>query len=107
MQIQINPGDVTVSDAMEEHIRTALDSAMRHVADRVTRIEVHLRDDASKKAGERDKRCTIEVRIAGMQPLAVEHQSDDLYDAIRQAAGKAQRAVEHKLDRRDTHHKGQ
>ena len=103
MKLQINAGDVEMSEAIREKVTDEVNNAMRHVTERVTRVEVHLRDDAAKKAGDRDKRCTIEVRLAGLQPMAVEHDSDDLYDAIKQAAGKAQRAVEHKLDRQGIH----
>ncbi len=103
MQIQINAGDVQVTDAIEQHIHDSLEQALKHHPERVTRIEVHLRDDASKRQGVKDKRCKIEVRLAGLDPLAVEGDSDDLYDAIKQAAGKAKRAVEHKLERHDQH----
>jgi ribosomal subunit interface protein len=103
MQIQINTSDIELSQAIDQHVRTSIEHAMRHVADRVTRVEVHLHDTNAKKPGDDDKRCTVEVRLAGLQPLAVDHNSHDLYEAIKQAAGKARRAVERKLDRHDTH----
>jgi ribosomal subunit interface protein len=105
MKLQINAGDVELTDAIREHITESVEQAMKHHADRITRVEVHLHDEASKRAAAKDKKCTVEVRLAGMQPLAVEYDSDDLYDAIKQAARKAHRAVEHKLDRHDGHTK--
>jgi len=103
MQLQINAGDVELTDAIRQHIEDSVQQAFKHHADRITRVEVHLHDEASKRQATKDKKCTIEVRLAGMQPLAVEHDADDLYDAIKQAAGKAHRAVDHKLDRHDGH----
>lgn len=99
MQIQINAGDVDNSQAIQQHVTESIEAALKHHADRVTRVEVHLRDDNAHKAANNDKRCTVEVRLAGMQPLAVEHDSSDLYEAIKQAAGKAGRAVARKLER--------
>ena len=98
MKIQINAGDVHHSEAVDTHIHSKLATVLKRWGDRVTRVEVHLRDLNASKGGP-DKRCTVEVRLAGHQPLAVEADNRDLYDAITEAAGKAERAVEHKLER--------
>lgn len=98
MQIQVNPGDATVTDELEHTVHEEVKKATAHFAQRVTRIEAHLRDLNGPKSG-LDKRCTIEVRLAGLDPIAVEHDATDMYEAIRGAAGKMQRAVEHLLDR--------
>ena len=102
MQIQINPGDVDTSPAIDERIEKAVEHAMRHVKDRITRIEVHLHDENGPKHGN-DKRCTMEARIAGKDPIAVHHDAPDLYAAIEGAAGKLERAVTHKLERTAQH----
>ncbi|MEM6553843.1 MAG: HPF/RaiA family ribosome-associated protein [Planctomycetota bacterium] len=102
MKIQVNFGDVDTSPALIEHAEDRIHSAFRHVEDRVTRVEVHLRDDNAQKHGSNDQRCTIEARIAGQQPLAVEATGEDLYAVIADAAHKAGRAVSHKLERLGT-----
>ena len=56
---------------------------MAHLSDRITRIEVHLSDENSLKGGDHDKRCMLEARIAGMQPLAVTHLAESLVAAVR------------------------
>ena len=100
MQIQINFGDIQNSNAVEEHVSQCLEKALEHVSDRVTRVEVHLRDDKQGRDGHDDKRCTMEVRLAGEQPMAVESRSSDIYHSITETAEKLGRAVGHKIDRK-------
>lgn len=102
MMIQINYGDVQVSDAVSEHVTASVEDAMRLHADRVTRVEVHLRDDKKQRRGPDDNRCQMEVRLAGEQPMSVEARSGDIYDAVRQCAEKMRRAVARKLDRQQS-----
>ncbi len=72
MQIQINYGDIDGSDALGEAVEKAVHKELANVADRITRVEVHLRDDKQKRRGPDDKRCLMEARIASERPLAVE-----------------------------------
>jgi putative sigma-54 modulation protein len=102
MQIQIHTNGVQNSAALNERALHSIESAMKVWRDQVTRVEVHLHDDNGPKSG-RDKRCVLEIRLAGLQPMAVEAANEDLYKAIDEAAGKAERAVRHKLERHDAH----
>ena len=65
--------------------------------ERITRVEVALSDLNSRKLGERDKRCIMEARLGGMQPIAVSHEAPTLTEAIHVAADKLERAVEDAL----------
>ncbi len=96
MQIQINPGDVEATESLEAHIENEIRDKLKHIADQVTRIEVHLHDTRGPKHGV-DKRCMIEARLAGLDPIAVDHDSTQMYDAVEGAAGKLSRAINHKL----------
>jgi ribosomal subunit interface protein len=98
MQIQINPGDVQNSEALDQHAREKVTVALRHYAEQVTRVEVHLANLNANKGGV-SLRCTIEARLAHHQPLAVEHDAEDMYKAIDLAADKLERAVTRKLER--------
>jgi ribosomal subunit interface protein len=102
MQIQIYAADVNHSSAVDEHTRHEIEHALKRFAEQVTRIEVHLHDDNGPKSG-KDKRCVVEVRLAGHQPMAVEGQAVDMYEAIRVTCGKLERAVQHKLERHEAH----
>lgn len=100
MQVQVNFGSIESSSALEDHVRTELESAIGRFEQRLTRIEAHLHDDNSPaKAGSRDKRCTLEARPAGMQPVSVEDEADDIYDAVRGAASKLKRALAKRLQK--------
>jgi ribosome-associated translation inhibitor RaiA len=100
MQVQINFGDVQKSDAVASALNDQLNDSLRLFRDRITRVEVHLRDDNGPKAGV-DKRCLLEARLAGMEPLAVEARGTDIYQVIIDAAGKLERAIRHKIERHD------
>jgi len=102
MQVQVNFGDIEHSPALREHAEQAVHKSLEHIIDRVTRVEVHLRDDKQKRRGPDDKRCTIEARPAGGQPLAVEAKSNDIYQAVTDAAGRLGRACHNWFERRDT-----
>jgi len=100
MQVQINYGDIDGSDALAEHVNSQLEKALTHVAHQITRVEVHLRDDKQKRHGPDDRRCTLEARLAGMQPMAVDARADDIYKAVTDAAAKLGRAVTRTVERR-------
>ena len=102
MQIQINSGHMTPTAAIEEHIETKVEHEMKRFADRITRVEVHLRDDNGPKGGA-DKHCLLEARIAGLDPVVAEHAAGDMYLAIDTAAEKLHRAIGHKIERHDAH----
>ncbi len=98
MQVQINFSDVSKSDALVDRVHQELDRKLKRFGERITRVEVHLHDDNSHRGGV-DKRCTLEARPAGGQPVAVESESGDLYTAIKEAAEKLERALARRLER--------
>lgn len=102
MQIQIHTAGVDNSEAVITRTREEIEHALRNFRDQVTRVEIHLHDDNGPKHG-KDKRCVLEIRLAGHQPMAVEAADVDLYQAITMAAGKAERAVRHKVERHEAH----
>lgn len=99
MMVQINAGDIQSSQALREHVHQAVAAALKHVSEKMTRVEVHLRDDNAGKSAADDKRVTMEGRIAGQPPLVVEHATDDLYKSITATASKLGRAVKNRLER--------
>lgn len=101
MLVQVNFGDVQHSKAIVSWAEERIHSHLGHLAEKLTRVEVHLRDDNSAaKSAPQDKRCVMEARIAGRQPLAVDDAGDDLYKVIDGAAGKLSRAVKRDTERR-------
>ena len=99
MQVQINYGDVPLSPALSSHVLERVEHALRFFQRRITRVEVHIRDDKQHRRGADDKRCVIEARIAGRKTLAVSERATDLYGAVSNATEKLRRAVRHRIER--------
>lgn len=103
MQVLMSWGNIQHSDAVEAHTEERVRKALHRFADRVTRVEVHVNDLNGPKAG-LDMRCMMEARLAGMQPIAVEHTAFDLYDAINGSAERLERAVARRVDKHSPTH---
>jgi ribosome-associated translation inhibitor RaiA len=103
MLVQVNFGDVQHSEAIVSWTEDRLQAQLGHLTEKLTRVEVHLRDENSPaKSSPDDKRCVMEARIAGRRPLAVDHTGSDLYKVIDEAAGKLSRAVKKDTERSGT-----
>jgi ribosome-associated translation inhibitor RaiA len=105
MQIQLNTdknvqGAESLAAWADSTLRTRLE---RHV-DHVTRIEVHLSDVNAARTGAHDKRCVLEARLAGQQPVAVSHEAERVADAMNGAADKLLRALDADIGRRRDAH---
>lgn len=100
MQIQVNTDNhITGREDVVRLVQSCVESAVGRFADRITRVEAHLSDANSHKSGGDHKRCLLEARLAGLQPLAVSHQATTIELAVTEAAGKLQRSVESTLGR--------
>jgi|SRR5690606_24738320 len=103
MQIHVNTDrHVHGGENLHERVQAMVKDAIDHLSDRITRIEVHLSDENSAKGGDNDKRCVLEARVAGMQPIAVTHQAESMALAIDGAAEKLERALETALGKRSS-----
>ena len=70
MKIQINT-DKNIPGHEAQNVETILEQVLARFSDQITRIEVHLSDENSAaKSGMVDKRCLLEVRLAGRQPTS-------------------------------------
>ncbi len=78
-----------ISETVGE-VEAALD---RHL-DSVTRVEVHLGDENSGKGGSADKRCTVEARAEGRQPVVATHHGASTAEALRGALKKLAKLLE-------------
>ena len=93
MQFQFNTdANIQGDDRLAEVAETVVTSALGHLTDRLSRIEVHLVDVNGAKGGADDIHCTIEARPEGMQPQTVTH-SDANVDADLRGASKKIRAL--------------
>jgi ribosome-associated translation inhibitor RaiA len=100
MQIQINTDrNIEGLDAFSEQVRVDVDSALDRYREQISRVEVHLSDENADKSGQRDKRCLIEARLEGRQPIAVTEEAASIEQAVRGATGKLTRLIATQLGR--------
>ncbi len=100
MKIQINTDHhITGREALVPQAEAAVSSALGHLADHITRVEVHLSDANGQKTSRRDKRCLMEARLEGHQPIAVTHEAETIAEAIDGAADKLKNSLDHTLAR--------
>lgn len=102
MQIQINTDDkVEGPDALSRRLEAEISSTLSRFSERLTRVEVHLSDESAGKSGSADKRCLIEARPTGQQPVSVTEQAATVDQAFTGAVGKLKSLLESKFGQLD------
>lgn len=101
MQVHVNTDKNIQGEDLADRVRGMVSDTLARYGERVTRVDVHLSDENSTKAGADDKRCLLEARLAGMRPIAVSHQAEALLLAIDGALEKLTRALDSDIGRRE------
>lgn len=101
MQILIHADHYTDGNAdRAERYESAIRDSLERFSERLTRVEAHLSDENSDtKSGALDKKCLLETRIAGHQPLAVSHQAPTMDQAVKGAMDKMKHSLDSTLGR--------
>jgi ribosome-associated translation inhibitor RaiA len=101
MQVQINTdSNIEGDNALAQQVEAAVRGTLDRFSEQITRVEVHLSDENSAhKFGARDKRCLLEVRLAGHQPIAVSDQAATVGEAVDGAAEKMKHSLDSTLGR--------
>jgi len=104
MHIQVNHGNhVRLGADVEQRFADIIRETLNRFGDRITRVEMHLSDENAHKHGDSDKRCMIEVRMANLQPVAVNHLADSWQLAFDGALEKLEHALNHTIGKRQNH----
>ena len=94
MTIQINTDkNIEGSERFTEYFTTLIQDELGRY-DKITRIEVHLSDENGSKEGQADKRCLLEARLEGKQPIAVTNMADTHEQAVDGAIDKLKASLE-------------
>jgi hypothetical protein len=90
---------IKVNAETQKTAEAEVDRALSRFEGRLTRVELHLRDLHGPRQGDqvRDKRCVIEARPAGIQPVSATDDANTVTDAIFGAANKMKRLLESTL----------
>jgi len=95
MQIQFNTDkNVTASEDLIDSSTSLISEELSRFDDQITRVEVHLSDENGNKDGLNDKRCMVEARLAGMQPIAVTDHANTHEQAVSGAIDKLKTSLE-------------
>lgn len=82
------------SERLSQHVQSLLQTKLSRFREHITRVEAHLSDESSQKSRTDSKKCVLEARPAGRQPLAVTHFAETLDHAINGAAEKMERLLD-------------
>jgi hypothetical protein len=101
MFVQVKAGGVTrTSEPWQTEIADIVEGALGRFGKQLTTVDVFLGDENGReKQGDADKRCLIEARLAGMQPIAVRSHAATFEAAVGECADKIRRTLDHHLGR--------
>ncbi|HNP07490.1 MAG TPA: HPF/RaiA family ribosome-associated protein [Cyclobacteriaceae bacterium] len=104
MKIQLNTDkNITGDERLQSYLSSLIENELSRFSDHITRIEVYLADENGQKKGANDKRCTLEVRLEGRQPLAVTSHANSVEKAVNDALDKLRASIETIYDRVKDH----
>ncbi|MBK7904050.1 MAG: ribosomal subunit interface protein [Proteobacteria bacterium] len=99
MKIQLNTDiNIAGTEALAAQVSATVEQALEHFSEHVTRVEVHLSDENGDKSGQHDRRCMMEARLEGRQPVAVTDHAATLEQAV-DGAQKLARLLDSTLGR--------
>ena len=100
MTIQLNADkNLNIHEAFGAQLKALLTDELSRFEEDITRIEVHLSDENGSKDGKNDKRCMIEARLEGRQPIAVTSNADTHEHSVAAATDKLKSSLDSILGR--------
>lgn len=95
MEILINTDhNISGSAKMRSYMQADLESSFERFSDHLTRLEVKISDENAGKEGENDKKCVLEARLRGMQPIAVTGRGNSIDQALGDASTKMKTSLD-------------
>ena len=101
MQINIQARNFSLTDALRSHAERRLRFALTCCDNHIRRVVMRLSDINGPRGGA-DKRCHLQVVLAGLPDVVIEDTEADLYIAIDRATDRAGRTVVRKTGRQQT-----
>lgn len=98
MIIQLNTdNNLSIHQEFRMKLNDMIAGELERFSDQITRIEMHLSDENGSKNGLDDKKCLLEARLEGMNPIAVTNFSDTHENAVSGAIDKLISALDKKI----------
>lgn len=102
MRINIQARGFELTEGLRQHTERRLQFAIDWAGDDVKTVKVRFSEINGPRGGN-DKRCTIQIPIAGQNDVMIEDTEADLYVAIDRAAERAEQTLARKLERTREH----
>jgi ribosomal subunit interface protein len=104
MKIQLNSDhNIEGTDNLKDHLEETITKGLNRFSEQITRIEVHISDENGAKTGQKDKRCLLEARLRGIDPIAVTHQADTIHQSVTGAVDKMKTALDSRIGKLRNH----
>jgi ribosome-associated translation inhibitor RaiA len=98
MTIQLNAdNNLSIHQEFRMKLNDMLTGELERFSDQITRLEVHLSDEDGPKKSLNDKRCLLEARLVGLNPVAVSNYSDTHENSVSGAIDKLISALDRKI----------
>ena len=98
MQIDIQARNFSLTDALSDHAERRLRFALTCCNSHIKKIIMRLSDINGPRGG-KDKRCHLQMVLAGLPDVVIENIETDMYVAIDRATDRAGRTLVRKIDR--------
>lgn len=98
MNINVQSQGLDAGQAVDQFVRSALQSALRPFVENVVTVDVHMKDANGPKGGV-DKHVVVRARLRNRQVVMIETRHDNLYAAIKAGSKRTRRAVRRHLRR--------
>jgi ribosome-associated translation inhibitor RaiA len=101
MIIQVHTDNhIQGSQELTNHVVAVVEASLERFKDRLTRVEVQFSDQSSAaKSSDTDKRCKLEARPNGLQPVVVSFDSNSVDHALHGAVERLERLLDHTFGR--------
>lgn len=105
MTIQFNTdNNIAGTEDLRADLNDSISESLARFSHQITRLEVHLADEnSSSKTGQNDKKCMLEARLKGMQPIAVTNVAGSIEQAVTGAVNKLKTSLDTVLGRLANH----
>ena len=95
MTIQFNTdNNIQGNEELTSPLTSLISDKLNRFSDKISRVEVHLSNDNGNKEGQNDKRCLLEARMEGKQPIAVTNTANSHEQAVEGAIDKLKTSLD-------------
>jgi ribosome-associated translation inhibitor RaiA len=95
MTIQFNTdNNIQGNEELTAPLTSLISDKLNRFRDKISRVEVHLSNENGNKEGQNDKRCLLEARMEGKQPIAVTNTANSHEQAVEGAIDKLKTSLD-------------